>query len=254
MFLIKSTSVDDARSPQPIRAKRGEGDASGQRKGRIRQMLTRWVEGERNPLRAFSHVTAEDEFRVTQPIPPTLPVLAALLAVIPFANAQSIEEKAQACAACHGENGIPADKSSPVIWGQHQGYLYVQLRDFKNGLRKSEVMGPLARALQHDEMLAIALYFSKLAWPVLHQPRAEAPVATRALQISESVGCTDCHKTGFHAEGVFPRLAGQSAAYLLKAMTDFRVSARSTYPAMTEFMNAMSEDDLKTMAAYLAGL
>jgi cytochrome c553 len=159
----------------------------------------------------------------------------------------------QACAICHGENGIPADKSLPVIWGQHQGYLYVQLRDFKNGLRKSEVMEPLARALQRDEMLAIALYFSKL-WPGLRQPRAEAPVAARALQISESVGCTDCPKGRFQAEGVFPRLAGQSAAYLLKAMTDFRISARSTYPAMTEFMNAMSEDDLKAMAAYLAGL
>jgi cytochrome c553 len=115
-------------------------------------------------------------------------------------------------------------------------------------------MEPLARALQRDEMLAIALYFSKLTWPALHQPRAEAPVAARALQISESVGCTDCHKAGFQAEGVFPRLAGQSAAYLLKAMTDFRISSRSTYPAMTEFMNAMSEDDLKMMAAYLAGL
>jgi cytochrome c553 len=177
-----------------------------------------------------------------------------LLAIVPLANAQSIEEKAQVCATCHGENGIPADKSSPVIWGQHQGYLYVQLRDFKNGLRKSEVMEPLARALQRDEMLAIALYFSKLTWPGPHQVRAEAPVVARALQVSESVGCTGCHKAKFQAEGVFPRLAGQSAVYLLKAMKDFRISARTTYPAMTEFMNAMSEDDLNAMAAYLAGL
>jgi cytochrome c553 len=214
-------------------------------------MLTKWVERKRNPSWAFSHVTAGNEFRFAQSI---LLVLATLLAIVPLANAQSIEEKAQACATCHGENGIPADKSSPVIWGQHQGYLYVQLRDFKNGLRKSEVMELLARALQRDEMLAIALYFSKLTWPGLHQLRAEAPVAARALHISESVGCTDCHKAKFQAEGVFPRLAGQSAVYLLKAMKDFRISARTTYPAMTEFMNAMSEDDLNAMAVYLAGL
>jgi cytochrome c553 len=214
-------------------------------------MLTKWVERERNPSWAFSHITAGNEFRFAQPI---LLVLATLLAIVPLANAQSVEEKAQGCTACHGENGIPADKSLPVIWGQHQGYLYVQLRDFKNGLRKSEVMEPVTRALQRDEMLAIALYFSKLTWPWLHQPSAEAPVAARALQISESVGCTGCHKARFQSEGVFPRLAGQSATYLLKAMTDFRISARSTYPAMTEFMNAMSEDDLKARAAYLAGL
>jgi len=141
-----------------------------------------------------------------------------------------------------------------VIWGQHQGYLYVQLRDFKNGLRKSDVMEPVTRALQRDEMLAIALHFSKLTWPGLHQPPAEAPVAAQALQTNVSVGCTGCHKAGYLGEGIFPRIAGQSATYLLKAMTDFRANARSTYPGMTEFMNAMSADDLKAMAAYLAGL
>src|SRR5262249_15688073 len=42
-----------------------------------------------------------------------------------LARAQTIEEKAQACSACHGENGVPQDKATPVIAGQHQGYLYL---------------------------------------------------------------------------------------------------------------------------------
>ena len=104
---------------------------------------------------------------------PTLRALAFLLAVVPFAaNAQSIDAKAQACAACHGDDGVPADKSWPVIWGQHQGYLYLQLRDFKSGARKSDAMGPIAQTLERDDMLAIALYFSQKAWPNLRQPRA----------------------------------------------------------------------------------
>ena len=49
--------------------------------------------------------------------------------------AQTIEEKAQLCAACHGENGIPQEKTTPVIWGQYQGYLYLELRDYKSGAR-----------------------------------------------------------------------------------------------------------------------
>jgi cytochrome c553 len=65
-----------------------------------------------------------------------------LVAVGPLAHAQMIEEKAAACAACHGENGIPPDKTFPVIWGQHLGYLYLQLRDFKSGARKSDAMAP----------------------------------------------------------------------------------------------------------------
>src|ERR1700756_4865976 len=91
---------------------------------------------------------------------PTLQVLAILLAP-PLAAAQTIEDKVQACAACHGDNGIPPDKSWPVIWGQHQGYLYLQLRDFKSGARKSDIMGPIAQGLERDDMLALGLYFSQ---------------------------------------------------------------------------------------------
>jgi cytochrome c553 len=192
--------------------------------------------------------------RAPWPPLPTLRVIAVLLAVVPIANAQSIEEKAQACAACHGDNGIPADKSWPVIWGQHQGYLYVQLRDFKNGVRKSDVMEPIAQALQRDEMLAIALYFSKKAWPNLRQPHAEAVIAAQAVQTNGSVGCTGCHQAGYQGEGTQPRLAGQSTDYLLKSMMDFRTRARGNNPGMTDLMNATSEDDLKAMAAFLAGL
>ena len=57
-------------------------------------------------------------------------------------HAQTIEEKAQICSACHGENGVPVkqDFPVPVIWGQNAGYLYFQLRDFKSGVRKNEQM------------------------------------------------------------------------------------------------------------------
>ena len=45
------------------------------------------------------------------------------------AHAETIKEKAQVCAGCHGENGKPVDKTIPTIWGQQAGYLYIQLRD-----------------------------------------------------------------------------------------------------------------------------
>jgi cytochrome c553 len=32
--------------------------------------------------------------------------------------AQSIEEKTQVCAGCHGADGKPVDKTIPNIWGQ----------------------------------------------------------------------------------------------------------------------------------------
>src|SRR5690242_15437227 len=75
-------------------------------------------------------------------------LIAAIVALLPAtAPAQSIDEKAQLCAGCHGENGIPQQKIWPVIWGAQQGYLYVQLRDFKSGARKDDIMGPIAQSL-----------------------------------------------------------------------------------------------------------
>ncbi len=181
-------------------------------------------------------------------------VLVVALTLLPRAgSAQTIEEKAAQCAACHGANGIPADKTWPVIWGQHQGYLYLQLRDFKSGARKSDVMGPIAQAFERDDMLALGLYFSQKAWPDLQQPRAPAAVAAKAVTANNSIGCTGCHQSEYQGEGTQPRLAGQNRAYLQQSMMDFRTRARGNNPGMTDLMLATSPDDIAALAEYLAG-
>jgi cytochrome c553 len=76
------------------------------------------------------------------------------------ASAETIAEKAAICAGCHGENGVPQEKTTPVIWGQTEGYLFLQLRDYKRGDRKHEVMTPLAEMLGRTDMLALAEYFA----------------------------------------------------------------------------------------------
>jgi len=43
--------------------------------------------------------------------------------------AEGIAEKAKLCATCHGEQGIPINKTTPVIWGQNEGYLYLHHGD-----------------------------------------------------------------------------------------------------------------------------
>ncbi len=81
-------------------------------------------------------------------------------------NAQSIEEKIQVCAGCHGEDGKPIDKTIPDLWGQQAGYIYIQLRDFKRGDRKSDIMQPIASAFERDDMLAIATISPKSRGPI----------------------------------------------------------------------------------------
>ena len=105
----------------------------------------------------------------------TLAVAFAFAAMaVPSALAQGIEEKAQICSACHGEAGIPQDKATPIIWGQHQGYLYFQLRDYKRGNRKNEQMSTVIETIEPNARLGD--YF------VERQPRFRALYA--ALQSS----------------------------------------------------------------------
>ena len=179
--------------------------------------------------------------------------VAAILNATPL-HAQSIEEKAQVCAGCHGADGKPIDKTIPTIWGQQVGYLYIELRDFKRGDRKSDIMQPIASSFERQEMLDIAEYFSKKPWPDLSQPRASKEVADRALNANRSVGCTGCHLDHFQGDGTVPRLAGLSREYLMKTMIDFRTRARGNNPGMSDLMLAISPDDIAALARFLAGL
>jgi cytochrome c553 len=176
------------------------------------------------------------------------------LSSVVAARAQTVEEKAQICSACHGDNGVPQDKATPVIAGQHQGYLYLQLRDYKNGTRANEQMASIAGALERDDMMALAEYFSKQPWPNLRQPPARAEETATARRANAAIGCTGCHLGEYQGDGTQPRLAGQGRDYLARTMEDFRTRARANNPGMTDLMRAASEADIAPMADYLAGL
>lgn len=180
--------------------------------------------------------------------------VALLAASSGIARAQTLEEKAQMCGGCHGEDGVPQEKTTPIIWGQHQGYLYLNLRDYKRGDRKDDQMTPVVDLLEREDMMALAEYFSKKKWPALRQPAAPRDVAVRAQRANGSVGCTGCHQDSYLGEGTQPRLAGQAREYLLQSMLDFRTRKRGNNPGMSDLMLATSEDDLKALAEYLAGL
>jgi cytochrome c553 len=193
---------------------------------------------------------------------PSFACLAALAIMLPGAApaqdaaqpAQGVSQKAQLCTACHGENGVPIDTNTPVIWGQQAGYLYLQLRDFKNGARKNDIMAPVAQTLERDDMMALAEYFSKKPWPRLGQPPAPPDVSANAARANISIGCTGCHQSGYLGDSTQPRLAGQRREYLERTMFDFRNGTRGNNPGMSDLMKAASTEDISAMAQYLAGL
>src|SRR6059036_3241119 len=98
------------------------------------------------------------------------------VAIPPVHAADEIETKAQLCAACHGDKGVPTDpKTIPVIWGQQQSYLMKQLRDFRNGERNSVVMSPIAKGLAEGDLRKIAAYFAAKTWPARRSAKSPLP-------------------------------------------------------------------------------
>jgi cytochrome c553 len=179
-----------------------------------------------------------------------------VIAAAPAIGQQSkkLEEQVQLCAACHGENGVPQEKTTPIIWGQHVGYQYLQLRDYKNGDRKNEQMTPVVELLEREDMLALSEYFGKKPWPRNTAKPASDEVALKAARANTSVGCTGCHQGQYQGEGTQPRLAGQTREYLHKTMLETRSGVRGNNPGMTTLMKATSEEDIAALAEYLAGL
>ena len=187
-------------------------------------------------------------------------IVHAVVLLMPFAMsgpahaADPIEAKAKICATCHGENGVPQLKTTPVIWGQNAGYMFLQLRDFQSGARKNDLMSPIAATLAKEDLLPLATYFSQLKWPNLGQPEAPADVAAKAQSAVASVGCIGCHLDHFQGDGTTARLAGQQHDYLQKTMMDFRTKARGNNPGMSDLMNATTPEAIDALAQYLAGM
>jgi cytochrome c553 len=178
---------------------------------------------------------------------------AALIAVSAAAQAETVEDKAVICGACHGLKGVPEDKSIPIIWGQNAGYLYLQFRDFQKGARKDERMSAVAQNVVKQDALALAQYFSEKPWPATGAPaasKASAEVATGAIK---SVVCTSCHLDQFQGDSSVPRIAGQNHDYLLKTMMDFRNRTRANNPGMSDLMNTVTPEQVAALADYLAG-
>jgi cytochrome c553 len=179
--------------------------------------------------------------------------VAALLLSGPAARAQSVADKAAVCGACHGETGVPVDASIPVIWGQNEGYIYLELRDFKLGNRRSDVMSQIALSLEKPDMQQLAAWFAAKPWPNLGQPRAAADVARHAETIDGSAGCKGCHLAEWQGNSVTPRVGGQGLAYLRETMAKFRDGERGNNPWMAALLKTYTDSDIDALAKYLAG-
>lgn len=70
--------------------------------------------------------------------------------------------KAQACAVCHGPLGISTAPDAPSLAGQPAIYLAAQLRAYRSGERRHEVMAVMARNLSNDDIAQLAAWYASI--------------------------------------------------------------------------------------------
>jgi len=70
--------------------------------------------------------------------------------------------KAQACAVCHGPNGISVTPDAPNLAGQPALYVAAQLRAYRSGARKHEVMAVMAKPLTDDDIQQLAAWYASI--------------------------------------------------------------------------------------------
>ncbi len=69
---------------------------------------------------------------------------------------------------------------------------------------------------------------------------------------SKSEACAQCHgPDGNSPSPAFPKLAGQYADYLARALLDYKTGARQN-PIMAGFSASLSEQDIEDLAAFYA--
>ena len=78
--------------------------------------------------------------------------------------------KARACAVCHGPLGVAVAPETPNLAGQPANYLATQLRAYRSGVRKHEVMAVMAKPLLDAEIEQLAAWFASLKVSVTPPP------------------------------------------------------------------------------------
>ena len=153
-----------------------------------------------------------------------------------------------------GPGGNSDNPAFPILAGQTWRYIYIQLKDFKEGRRTDPAMSPMAANLSRDEMIALGNFFAaQKAKPIAFA--ADGARVAAGKKISDAVLCPMCHLGGFVGQNEIPRVAGQYPEYVRKQLHDFKSKKRTNDAgSMTSVAGTRSDDDIENLAHYIANL
>ena len=183
----------------------------------------------------------------------------------PPAFEDSMAQRLLACTGCHGQDGrATSDGYQPRIAGKPAGYLFRQLRAFRDGQRQYALMGTLLAPLDDAYLRDIARHFASLDPPYAAPQAAQVDAATLrhgqalARQGDSARGipaCQACHGTAL--SGVtpdVPGLLGLPVDYLNAQLGAWRTGVRKAEApdCMAQIAKLLMPRDLNALSHWLA--
>jgi cytochrome c553 len=175
-------------------------------------------------------------------------------------NPEAGREKALACGGCHGEDGNSSAPIFPKLASQHPSYLVKQLHDFKTQKRAEPTMGALAEPLTDQDIEDLSAYYAqqKITIEKGKPNRAGEKLYFTGNQTRGLSACTGCHGPNGNGnpQALFPQLNGQYAAYIEKALRDFKGGARGNDAngMMRAIASRLSDDEISAVADFISTL
>ncbi len=180
----------------------------------------------------------------------------------PASNKAAEKVAVELCSACHGPGGESISPTFPRLAGQQEQYLAAQLRAFKSKSRADpeahDYMWGMAATVPDSLIDGLAHYFASQPPPAGRPGDAKLIAEGKKLfqegeKTKKIPACASCH--GAKAEGntVFPRLAGQHAAYIVRQLDVIQENLRAS-PVMHGIVTELSRDQMKAVAEYLQSI
>ena len=178
----------------------------------------------------------------------------------------TIAQRVAACIACHGREGATTNAGYfPRLAGKPAGYLFNQLRSFRDGRRFNADMSYMVQHLSDDYLHEMADYFAglDLAYPPVSGTSDAAPEQLQrgrklVLEGDAARGipaCVQCH--GARLTGVqpaVPGLLGLPRLYVSSQLGAWLTSERHALApdCMAEIGRRMTTADINAVASWLA--
>jgi cytochrome c553 len=169
---------------------------------------------------------------------------------------------ASICASCHGAGGVSTSPLFPRLAGQQELYLAAQLKAFKTKSRGEkdahDYMWGMATLLEDSVIEGLARYYA--AQPPAPGIRGNAALVAEGKVLYEKgdpsrnvVACASCHGDAAQGNSIFPRLAGQHAAYVVRQLDVIQRQFRDS-PIMHGVIKDLDASAMKAVAEYVQSL